>query len=180
MSESISRFFQKRWAGILGHCRNLRGESGNAIVEMAVILAFLGPPLLFGTTDMAMLLYSSIEISNAAHAGAMFAMTDPNVATDTADITLAAQADASDYGTKLTVTPTAYYACSSAQDGVQYPVTTDGSGLASAVAACPSTAVNHYLEYVQVVVSAPVTLPFSCCGLKSPVTLTRSSVMEVE
>jgi len=122
---------------------------------------------------MAVLIYSSIEIANAAHAGVMYGMTAPNLAADTANITLAAQNEASDFGANLTVTPTAYYACATDQGGAQYASST------AATTACTGTG-NSSLEYVQVVVSAPVTLPFSCCGLKSPVTLTRSSVMEVE
>jgi Flp pilus assembly protein TadG len=178
MSQSISRYFQGRWAGILGHCRRVCGDSGNAVLEFAVIMAFLAPPLLLGTTDLAVLVYSSIEISNAAHAGAMYGMTNSNLASATAMIQIVAQNEASDFGTNLVVTPTTYYACSADQGGAQYPTTT--AGLAAAAAACPSSATNHYLEFLQVVASAPVTLPFSCCGLPKTTTLTRTSVMEVE
>jgi Flp pilus assembly protein TadG len=183
MSRLISRYFQRRWSRILRHCGDLCGESGASLVEVALILSFFGVPLLFGTSDMATLVYSSIELSNAAHVGAMYGMVSSNAASEIANITTAAQNEATDFVTSqgastLTVTPTSYYACSVAEGGTQYPNT--AAGLTSASSACPTSAVNHYLLFVQVVVSGPVTLPFSCCGLSSTITLSSKSVMEVE
>jgi hypothetical protein len=110
-------------------------------------------------------------------------MTSSNLAADTPGITLAAQNEApafvnSQGASTLTVTPTTYYACSAAQGGTQYPTTT--AGLTAAQAACPSSATNHYLQFIQVVVSGPVTLPFSCCNFPASITLSSTSVMEVE
>lgn len=158
-------------------CRGLLGDSGGAVVELAVVLSFLGVPLLLGTTDIAQLVYSSIEVSDAAHAGAMYGMTSQASASQTAQITTAAQNDASDFGASLIVTPTAYFACASDEGGTQYPGTVAGE--AAAVAACTGGD-NHALEFIQVSVSAPVTLPFACCGIPNPMTLSSTSVMEVE
>lgn len=173
MSKFIVRFVQSRCAGIHGFCRKLRSDSGNAVIELAIIMAFLGPPLLLGTADLAALIYGSIEVSNAAHAGVMYAMTDSNLASATAKIQTVAQNEASDFLTNLTVTPSIYYACATNQGGTQYSDST------TATAACTGTG-NSGLEFVRVDVSAPVTLPFSCCGLPAAVTLKSSSVMEVE
>jgi Flp pilus assembly protein TadG len=151
----------------------LLGENGNSIIELAVIIAFFAPPLLFGTTDMAVLVYGSIEVSNAAHAGALYGSRSTTFAVDTADIRTAAQSEASSFGTNLTVTPTAYYACSAAQGGTQYATS------AAATSACTGS-LGSPLLFVQVLTSAPLTLPFSCCGMTSPVTLRGTSVMEVQ
>jgi Flp pilus assembly protein TadG len=146
-------------------------QTGGALVETAFVVGILVVPLILGTTDMAAMMYASIEISNAAHAGALTAMS--GTATNSA-IQTAAQAEAGDFlASNVTATPSAYYACSAAEGGTQYTT------LALATAGCTGTG-NHTIHFVQVVVSAPVTLPFSCCGLASPVTLSATSVMEVE
>jgi len=143
------------------------------MLEMALMLAIFGIPLLLGTVEAATWVYASIEVSNAAHAGAMYAMTSSTFANDTSGITTAAQQEASDFGANLTVTPTAYYACSAALGGTQY--TTQ----AAATTACTGAG-DHPLEFVQVVASAPVTPPIRIPGLPKTFTLNGTSVMEVE
>ncbi|MGA7339002.1 MAG: TadE family protein [Terracidiphilus sp.] len=182
MNRFISRFFKRCRPGIRARCEEGSGESGNSIVELALVVSIFCTPVLLGTADMATLVYDSIEISNAAHAGAMYGMMGSNVAVDTTDITSTAKGEASDFPSgNLTVTPTSYYACSANQGGTQYT----GSGSqataaadATATAACTGTN-NYPLEFVQVQVSAPVTLPFACCGLPASITLNSKSVMEV-
>ena len=78
------------------------------------MLAFLGVPLLLATSYFGVLLLDQIEITNAAHAGAMYAMTSSTFAEDTANIQAAAQAETNRFGSNLTVTPSIYYACSTA------------------------------------------------------------------
>lgn len=154
----------------------LRCESGNALVELAVIVAFLGVPLLLGTAEMALVVYESIEISNAAHAGAAYAMQSLTYASNTTGITSAAQDEAPDFGTSLSVTPATFYACSAAIDGTRY---TGTNAQTSATNACTGGS-NHPLEFVQVNTSAVVTPPIHLPGLTSSFTLTGCSVMEVE
>jgi hypothetical protein len=89
----------------------------------------------------------------------------------------AAQAEAPDFGTKLTVTPTTYYACSLAVGGTQYPIAT--YTLAQATAACTGTS-NHPLLFIQVLTSATATPPVHCPGLPATFTLGGKSVLEVE
>ena len=84
-------------------------------------------------TDMAMLIYFSMEISNAAHAGAMYGMHNSVMAADTTTITTAAKGEASDFvAANVTVTPTSYWACNTAQGGTTYAT--------SAAATAPCTA----------------------------------------
>jgi Flp pilus assembly protein TadG len=141
---------------------------------MALMLGLFAPPLLLGTADVGTWVYSSIEISNASHAAAMYGMTSLTAAADTTGMTTIAQAEASDFGTNLTVTPTVYFACSAAEGGTQYTTQT------AANAICPSGATNHNLEFIQVVVSGHVTPPLHCPGLPATFTQSSTSVMEVE
>ena len=120
------------------------------------------------------MIYDSIELSNCAHAGAMYGMMSSTFAGDTAGIQKAAQAEAADFGTSVTVTPTTYYACSSAVDGTQYSTQT------AAAAACPANASNHYLQFVKVVSSVNINPPVKCPGLPKTWTVSGTSVMEVQ
>jgi hypothetical protein len=136
-------------------------------------MSLFGAPLLVGTVELGLLVYDSIEVSNAAHAGAMYGMTSSTFAGDTAGMTSAAQAEASDFGSSMTVTPTVYFACSSAVSGTQYSTET------AATSAC-SGAGDHPLEFVQVLTSQSVTPIFHFPGFPATITLTGASVMMVE
>jgi Flp pilus assembly protein TadG len=153
--------------------RLLRARCGSSTIELTLILACLGAPLLLGTAEVGFLVYDSIEISNAAHAGAMYGMQSNTNASNTSAITTAAQSEASDFGTNLTVTPTVFWVCSTAESGTQY------STSSSATTACTGTG-NHSLEYLKVAVSASATPPIRFPVLPASYTLTGSSVMEVE
>ena len=160
-------------------CRGLCGESGDALVELALACSFLGIPLLLGTAEMGYAVYYSVEITDAASAGALYGMQSATYA-DAANIPAvqsAAQAEAPDFGTNLTVTPTTYYACSLAAGGTQYPIAQ--YTLAQATAACTGTN-NHPVEFIQVVTSATATPPVHCPGLPKTFTLGGTSVQVVE
>jgi Flp pilus assembly protein TadG len=154
--------------------RRLEADAGNAALELALVFAILGAPLLLTTAELAILIYDSIEVSNSAHAGAMYGMISSTYASDTTGIQSAAQAEASDFGSTLTVTPTTYYACSSALDGARY--TTQSA----AAAACPANESNHYLQFVNVASSVQIAPPIQIPGLPRVWTLAGSSTMEVQ
>ena len=154
--------------------RAIGADEGNAVLEIAMATTFLIAPLMLGTTETAFLIYDSIEVTDAAHAGATYGMFSSTYAANTTGIQAAAQSDAPDFGTNLTVTPTIYYACSAALAGTQY------STVAAASAACPANASNHYLEFVQVDASTSVKAPFTFALLPKTLTLTSRSVEEVE
>ncbi len=156
------------------HC--VRGDAGDALIELAVFIAFLGLPLLLGMSEMGLLVYDSIEISNAASAGAMFGMQSLVFAQNTGGIANAAQLEASDFGSSLNVVSTTYYVCSNSIGGTQY---IGASAQALANAAC-SSGVIHALEFVQVSTNVAVTPPVRCPGLPKTFTLRGSAVMEVE
>jgi len=161
------------WTRLLAGCRLLREERGDSLVEIALCISLVGLPLLVGTVELGSMMYGSIEVSNAAHAGSEYGMMSSTFAADSAGIVTAAQGEATDFGTKLTVTPTVYFACSQSVGGTQYTTQT------AANAACTGT-LNHSLEFVQVSTSTTVTPPIRCPGLASSYTLVGMSVMEVE
>ena len=154
--------------------KKLRSSRGNASIELALAFSFLITPLMLGSVEVAYMVYDSIEVSNAASAGAMYGMISSTLASNTAGIQAAAQAEASDFGSNLSVTPTVYYACSEALGGTQY------STQSAASAACPANASNHYLEFVQVASSVNVQPPVQIPGLPKTWTLQGQSVMEVQ
>jgi Flp pilus assembly protein TadG len=146
------------------------------VVELALLSSLLGLPLLMGTGEMGFVVYDSIEISNAAHAGALYGMQSLTFAADTAGIRTAAQGEAADFGAAVTVTPTAYYACSSAVGGTKY---TGTNAQSNATAACTGGS-NHALEFIQVATSLSVTPGVHCPGLPRTFVVLGSSVMEVQ
>jgi Flp pilus assembly protein TadG len=147
---------------------SLRGAGGGATIELAFAFALLGPPLVLGTMEMGTLIYDSIEVSNAAHAGALYGMVSTSNAANTSQIQTVAQSEASDFGSSLIVTPTTYYACAQAL-GTLYtsPPTCTGTG-------------NSSVQLIQVATSVSVTPPIQCPGLPTSMTLNGSSTMEVE
>jgi Flp pilus assembly protein TadG len=150
----------------------MRAETGGALVEMALCIPLLGAPVLIGTAETGMALYDSIEVSNAAHAGTAYGMMSSTYAASSSGMIAAAQAEAPDVS-GLSVTPTTYYACSQTIAGTQY------TSQAAANTACTGSS-NHSLEFVQVITSATVPIPFRVPGLPTSFYLASTSVMEVE
>lgn len=172
MKNTLERYFS-RLLRLASTQRWLREDSGSALVEMALSISLIGTPLLVGTMELGTMMFNSIEVSNAAHAGAAYGMMSSTFAANSAGIIAAAQGEAVDFGTNLSVTPTVYYACSQSLAGTQY------STLTAANAACTGS-LNHSLEFVQVNTSATVAPPIRCPGLPATYTLVGESVMEVE
>jgi hypothetical protein len=100
-------------------------------------------------------------------------MRSATYASNTSGITSAAQAETSDLSSTLSVTPTVFYACSSAIGGTQYTT------VSAANTACTGTG-NHALEFVQVVASTTITPAGRVTGLAKTFTLSSTSIMEVE
>jgi len=177
MSQDKSRWLRGPWTRRLARIRDLSCERGDALIELAVLFSVVGLPLLLGTVQMGFLVYDSLEISNAANAGAIYGMQNSAYAASSAGIRTAAQAEAADFGTNLTVTPTTYYACSNAVGGTQYPTSSYTQG--QAATHCGGTG-NQALEFIQVIASAAVTPTIHCPGLPTTYNLTDTAVMEVE
>jgi Flp pilus assembly protein TadG len=153
-----------------------RQETGSSLVEVAMILCFFCVPMMVGTAEMGLVVYDSIEVQNAAHTGAQYAMQSATAAADTEHIRTAAQGDAPTFGTALTVTPTVYYVCSAAINGTQYA---GSNGLSNATSACTG-GVNHPLQFVQVVATASVTPSLHNPGIARTFSVSSTSAMEVQ
>jgi Flp pilus assembly protein TadG len=181
MSQPNLRRAQSPLSRTLARCKGLRNDRGQALSELAIIFAFLGLPILLGTAQMGILVYDSIEVTNAANAGATYGMSTEAHAGSSSAITTAARSEAPDFpGTALTVTPTYYWACSSTIAG-PYPITeyTGTNGLTNAQAVCPS-GVNHPVPFIQVRTSATVTPLVHWPGLAKTFTVSGSAVQEVQ
>jgi Flp pilus assembly protein TadG len=99
---------------MFANLKRMRGEDGVSLVEAALFLAIFAPLMLLGTVEISGLVYASIEVSNAAHAGAAYAarvyIANSNTALPTqAQVTAAARNDAPELvnmlpsGTQLSV-----------------------------------------------------------------------------
>jgi Flp pilus assembly protein TadG len=154
----------------------LREELGSSMIELALVVSILGLPLFAGTAEMGLVVYDSLEVANAANAGAYYGMRSSTFASSTSGIISAAQAEAGDFTTRLTVTPTTYYACSAAVAGTQY---TGTNAQVNATSGCTGTG-NHPLEFVQVTASITVTPGIHLPALSSSFALSHTAVMEVE
>ena len=170
-SQCVSLQFHRWRLAMLARFRGLGDDAGGALVELGLMLALLGAPLLLGSAYFATLLLDNVEISNAAHAGAMYGIVSSTFAEDSAGIIAAAKAETNRFGSSLSVTPSFYYACANALGGTQY---TDQT---AANTACSS---SYSLQFVKVLVSASITPPGSFPGMPKTYTLNSVSIMQVE
>jgi Flp pilus assembly protein TadG len=122
-------------------------DRGSALVELALILPLL-LLLIAGTVDFGWFIYSSIEVSDAAQAGALYGTLNP---TDVVGISNAAKADSAHLSSLST---TVSYGCECS----------DGSSAVPSCTAPPNCSYN-YVNYVDVTASAPFTSIIPLPGL---------------
>jgi Flp pilus assembly protein TadG len=135
--------------------------AGDSLVEMAFVLPLL-TPLLLGVIDFGRAYYLSIEVSNAARAGAQYGVLNP---TDTSGMEQAATNDARDVPGG--VSPTAASGCE-CSDG--------SSGQSPCPATPPSCAVN-VVNYVQVSTTATYTPMIKWPGIPSSIAMKGYAMM---
>ena len=141
----------------------VKSEQGDSLVEIAMLLPFLGL-LLLGVIDFGRAYYLGIEVASAAEAGALYGSQNP---TDTAGMQSAAITDAPDVP-GMTATATIGCECS------------DGSSSQSPCPATPPTCAVNLVNYVQVTTTAIYTPMFRSWvipGLPSSITLHGSAKM---
>ncbi len=162
---------------LLQATRALRtSERGSAVVEVAFVFSFMFLPLVAGTAEVGRLVYQSIEVENAAHAGAAYGAQSTTLAASTSGITTAAQEEAADFGASLGVTPTIYYVCSLAVTGTKY---TGANAASNAASGCTGTG-NRPLEFLQVSTSVTVTPFAKLKALPTSFTLKGQSATEIQ
>jgi Flp pilus assembly protein TadG len=141
-----------------------RSERGSSLVELALMLPVLGL-LLFGAIDFARGYYLSIEVTNAARAGAQFGVSNASVA----GMQNAATSDAADVaGSDVAgITATAVYGCECPDGTGQIPGCADSPGCANAV------------NYVQVTTNATYTPLIPWPGVPSSIPLQGQATMRI-
>jgi len=136
-------------------------SEGGSFVEIALILpVFL--LVLVPALDIGRLLYLSIEVASAAQAGAAYGIQNP---TDLSGIRGASRAGTSNASG---VSATATYGCECS----------DGTSASTSCATTPTCTYN-YVNYVDVVATAPYTTTFGYPGLPSSMNLSREIRLRV-
>lgn len=140
---------------MLARMKRRRGEEGASLVELALVVGIFAPVLIVGTAETSVLVYASIELSDATHAAAAYAAQYYIQSSDTAlptnaQVSTAASNDSPEltnllvHGTSLTATI----------------ATGCGSGAATTGNTVPSCS-SGTLPYVQVTTSATVNTIFN-------------------
>jgi hypothetical protein len=153
-----------------------RGEEGSAIIELSLVVYFFIIPMLFGTAVVGMLVYDSIEVSQAAHEGASYASVayrtngkfSPTTLANVTTFALAAEPNvpASALTTPLTTNPvTVTWGCAAAGSTTLVTVTCTTTG---APIVCDSGTPNLF---VRVQTEANVTPLFDLSFLGYPATV---------
>ena len=151
--------------------RNPRGAAGAAFVELAVSLPVL-VVIVIGTADLGRVFYYTMELTNAARAGAQYAAYNSALATQTAGITAAARNASPNIGSFTVSLATPPNVCRCVAD--------DGSAFGGSVACnsvCPIG--QHMFETVTVTVTRPFTTISRFPGIPNTFTLTRTATMRV-
>jgi Flp pilus assembly protein TadG len=137
----------------------VRSERGSSLVEVGLMLPVLGL-LLFGAIDFGRAYYLSIEVANAAQAGAQFGVQNASGA----GMQNAARSDAPDVPG---ITATASYGCECPDGSSRSPNCTSSPGCANAV------------NYVQVTTNATYTPLIPWPGIPSSIPLRGQATMRI-
>ena len=133
------------------------GESGSALVELALILQLLLLVLVV-LVDLGRAYYYAISISSAAHAAAVYGLQNP---TDVDGIKLAASSSASDI---TTLSTSVSYGCECH----------DGSSVVTNCSTPPSCS-NNYVNFVSATTTATFKPLLPYPGMPTSFTLQRSA-----
>jgi Flp pilus assembly protein TadG len=136
-----------------------RSELGSSIVELAFILPVLSLVLL-GIIDFGRFFYTSVEVTNAAHAGAQFGARTIQMANNTTGMQQAALNDAPD---TAGMTATASYSCTCPNAGV----------VSCTTASCGASGAP--VVTVTVTTQTTVSTLFPWPGIPSPITINGSA-----
>lgn len=144
------------------HRLGVRSDSGQALVEMAVILP-VGLALLLGVAEVGRYANACIVVNHAARAGVQYAVQNRATASSNNQIIQAAKADAPNM-VNLTVTPIHY--CTCADGGSSTCASTDCSG-------------SRIIEYVKVDAETQMPSLFAYPGLPKSFTVKGEKIMRV-
>jgi Flp pilus assembly protein TadG len=143
-------------------CSRIRGDKGNALLELAFTVPIL-TLLLLGAVQFAQVEYASIEVSNAALAGVQYGVQDATTSADTTGIGNAAADDAPN----ITLGPTtATHTC----------ICSNGSASNCTATACPGSNPETILT---VTTQATITPFLRLPGLPATYTVQGQAVQKV-
>ena len=149
-----------------------RSDRGSALVELAVCLPLL-VLMMVGAADFARVFYTSIELNNAARAGAQYGASNLARSGSTSGMQAAATGAVNITG----VTAAATRTCQCADDAGTFSALAAGTTCATDVAtSCPA---QHRVVTVTVTASKTFTSLSSHGGLFSPVALSRTATLRV-
>jgi Flp pilus assembly protein TadG len=139
-------------------------ESGQALVELAVVLAFGSIALLLflGVAEFGKVIYAAIEVSGAAKAGVQYGAQTGGTASDATGIQNAATAAAPDLAGLVA---TSSHACSCS----------DGTSSTCQSTDCPN---SHIEETVTVNTTVTIVPPVVLRGLPNSYTLTGKATQQ--
>jgi Flp pilus assembly protein TadG len=153
--------------------RILRAQSGQSLIEFAVLLPFL-LLLLIGGIEIGRYAYLGILVGNAAHAGAFYGSQTLSQSVDTAGIITAADNDFLNNGQLVnTLTVTSSVACGCDNLGTITPATCSGTTTAGTCTA------GHWVVTVSVQASGTFKALFNYPGIPATIAVTRTSTMRV-
>ncbi|HLI61853.1 MAG TPA: TadE/TadG family type IV pilus assembly protein [Terriglobales bacterium] len=139
----------------------IRDTCGQTLVELALTLPVL-VLLLFGAAEYGRLCYIGVEVTNAAHAGAIYGSQNRGTASDNLGITTAANYD----GANLTgMSVTSQDLCANLYSDPP--------------ATCPNSGTAPAIEYVQVNTQVTVASLFHSYGFGGNYTLTGQAIERV-
>ncbi len=144
--------------------RSAQSQSGNAMLEFAVLLP-VTMILFFGTMDFSRVFYAAIELSNAAHAGALYGAQSVTSVADTAGIQRAAAFEAQDLSG---MTAASSYRC-------QCP---GGATVSCTLGTCTGYGVPEV--YVSVTTAYTFQTLFGYAALPNSVAMTRTVVTRAQ
>ena len=147
-----------------------RSESGQSLIEVALLLPFL-VLMMLGVIELGRYAYIGILVGNAARAGAAYGIESLPQSVDTVNISLAAQNDFQNNGQSgLTVTSSVSCGCDSGGSVTSSACIGAGSG---------SCASGHWVVIVSVTASGTFNSLFNYPGISSSITISRTSSMRV-
>ena len=150
--------------GIRGFLAGPCATAGNVSIEMALLLTFL-LTLTLGAYDFGRLVLDQATVTNAARAGAQWAVLEQIYYSDSAGMIQAARDEAGDVNNQLNITATNFCRCPGS------------TGTDSCTADCPD---GEYAPlYVQVTVQDQTDLLFVYPGISDIQSLSSTSTMRI-
>jgi len=158
--------------------RRNKSERGSSIVEGGLVAVFVLIPILLGSIDFGRAFYVSIEVANAAKAGAQYGAQSQADMADTTHIAAVAEAEAPDVSTTcgtgknacwVSGYPTSSWGCECSTTA-----TAGGGTVGSTSCTCPG---GHVVDFVLVTTKATYTPMFNLFGWFKPITLNSSAKM---